>query len=253
MNAFSLEGKVILVTGASSGIGRACAISVSEAGGSVIITGRDVNRLDETRRRIKEKRCYSFTQELTEYGLTGAHIENAVSVLGKIDGFIHAAGIEDPAPFRQMTPEKYLRIFKINVIAGFELVRIISNKKYVPDSGASYVFISSVMAVLGKPGLVGYCSSKAALVAGVKAIALELAPKKIRVNSVLPGIVEDTEMTKNLFRILPEEAQKGIIQMHPLGLGVTHDVSHLCVYLLSDAARWITGAEIPIDGGYSAQ
>jgi NAD(P)-dependent dehydrogenase (short-subunit alcohol dehydrogenase family) len=253
MKALSLEGKVILVTGASSGIGRACAISMSEAGGSVIITGRDINRLEETRRRLGERPCYSFAQDLTEYALIGPNIDNAVLALGRIDGFIHAAGIEEPTPIRQMTPDKYMNIYKINVIAGFELAKIISNKKYLPDSGACYIYISSVMGILGKPGLVGYCCSKAALVAGVKALALEFAPKNIRVNSVLPGIVEDTEMTRNLFRVLPEEAQKEIIHMHPLGLGTTKDVSQLCVYLLSDAARWITGAEILIDGGYSAQ
>lgn len=253
MKEFRLDGKVILITGASSGIGRACAIEVSRAGAAVVITGRDGERLEATQQCLGGGPCHSFVQELTEYESIGPQIERAVSGLGRIDGFIHAAGIEEPMPFRQLSPDRLIRLFKINVVAGFELVRIISSKKNLPESGASYVFISSVMGLLGQPGLVGYCSSKAALGSGAKALALELAPKKVRVNSVLPGIVEDTEMTRNLFRILPDEAQRDIVRMHPLGLGTTRDVSRLCVYLLSDAARWVTGAEIPIDGGYSAQ
>jgi NAD(P)-dependent dehydrogenase (short-subunit alcohol dehydrogenase family) len=253
MNEFRLDGKVILITGASSGIGRACAVKVSEAGGAVIITGRDKGRLEETAKQLGDAPFFSFNRDLTEYSLIEPDILSAVSVLGKIDGFVHAAGIEEPAPFRHTTPEKFLKLFRINVIAGFELSRIISGRKFLPGSGASYVFISSVMALLGQPGLVSYCSSKGALGAGAKALALELAAKKIRVNCILPGIVGDSEMTKNLFRIVPEEAIKAIVQMHPLGLGTTTDVALLSVFLLSDAARWMTGSEIRIDGGYCAQ
>ena len=231
MNALNLEGKVVLVTGASSGIGRACAIQVSRAGGSVIITGRDVCRLEETKKELGETPCFSFTQELTDFESIGPNIENAVATLGRIDGFIHAAGIEEPTPIRQMTPEKYIKLFKINVIAGFEIVKIISGKRYLPDSGASYIFISSVMGFLGKPGLIGYCSSKGAVIAGAKVLALELAPKKIRVNSVLPGIIEDTEMTKTLFRILPEEAQQRIHSDAPAGFGQYSMTFRNCVYI----------------------
>ena len=252
MNRFSLSGKVILVTGASSGIGRACAIQIDEAGGSLILTGRNIEKLLETKNLLRANRHYTFVQDLTQCSLIELNIAAAVKTIGKLDGFVHAAGIEKSIPLRQMTPEIYNNIFGINVIAGFELARIISQNKFLSDTGASFIFISSIMGVLGKPGIVGYCSSKSALIAGAKALALELAAKRIRVNNVLPGVIDGTAMTSNLFRIIPEEAQREIVRMHPLGLGRPDDISLACVYLLSDAARWITGADIIIDGGYSA-
>jgi NAD(P)-dependent dehydrogenase (short-subunit alcohol dehydrogenase family) len=107
------------------------------------------------------------------------------------------------------------------------------------------------MGMRGEPGKVGYSSCKAALLGGARSMALELAPKKIRVNCVLPGVVE-TAMVAKLFRSIPQQARERIIDKHPLGLGQPGDVAHLCMFLLSDAARWITGTGIAIDGGYSA-
>ena len=150
-----------------------------------------------------------------------------------------------------MTKTDFENLFAVNVIAGFELCKIISHKKYISPDGGSFVFIGSVMGVLGQPGKIGYCASKGALVAGVKAMALELSAKKIRANCLLPGIVE-TGMTTKLFdSVLPENRQ-AIVDKHPLGLGTPEDVAYLSSFLLSDLARWITGASIAIDGGYSA-
>ena len=142
-------------------------------------------------------------------------------------------------------------MFSVNVIAGFELAKIISKKKYLYKNGASFVFISSVMGILGQLGKIGYCSSKGSLISGVKAMALELASKKIRVNCILPGVVE-TEMSNEMFQKLSEESKKNIVDMHPLGLGKPEDIAYACVYLLSDSARWVTGTNLIIDGGYSA-
>jgi NAD(P)-dependent dehydrogenase (short-subunit alcohol dehydrogenase family) len=151
-----------------------------------------------------------------------------------------------------MKPEQYEQLFKINVIAGFEFARVLSKKKYVNPDGAAFVFISSVMGKFGKEGKVGYCASKGALISSVKALALELSSKKIRCNAVLPGIVE-TEMVRKMFEDIPEAAVSEIIRQHPLGIGYPEDVAHLIVFLLSEKARWITGSEFVIDGGYSAQ
>jgi len=114
-----------------------------------------------------------------------------------------------------MQSSYYEKMFRINVISGFELARIISKKKYLDERGASFVFISSVMGILGQAGKVGYCSSKGALLSGAKAMALELVKKNIRVNCILPGIVE-TEMTNKMFENLSEDSKKAIIEMHPL-------------------------------------
>jgi len=107
------------------------------------------------------------------------------------------------------------------------------------------------MGVLGDIGNVAYCSSKGALLSAGKAMALELAAKKIRVNCVLPGVVE-TEMSKQLFLTISEESRNSILKMHPLGLGKPEDIANACIFLLSDASRWITGTNFYVDGGYSS-
>ena len=103
----------------------------------------------------------------------------------------------------------------------------------------------------GEPGKVAYGSTKAALIGGCKSMALELAPKNIRVNCIMPGLVE-TEMSKKLFQTIHEHSKQEIVKKHPLGLGQPEDIAHLCMFLLSDASRWITSSAIPIDGGYSS-
>ena len=172
--------------------------------------------------------------------------------VGKISGFVHSAGIEMILPLKGMQPSYYEEMFATNTISGFELARIISNKKDINMEGVSFVFISSIMGILGQPGRIGYCSSKGALVSGVKAVSLELAKKNIRVNCILPGVV-DTEMSNEMFQRLSEESKKEIIDMHPLGLGMPEDIANASAFLLSGAAKWMTGSNLIVDGGYSAK
>lgn len=250
--AFSLSNKNIIITGVSSGIGRECAITFSQLGANVILIARNEERLTQTFNKLSKGNHIIIVQDITKYEKLEEIVGNAVKKVGKISGFVHSAGIEVTLPLRSMTPSYYEDMFAINVISGLELARIISKKKYLDKNGASFVFLSSVMGMLGQTGKVGYCSSKGALISGSKAMALELASKNIRVNCVLPGIVE-TEMSNKMFENLPEESKKSIIDMHPLGLGKPEDIAYACAYLLSDAARWITGSNLVIDGGYSAQ
>lgn len=252
MDFLDLTSKTIVVSGASSGIGRACAIACNEQGANVIILGRDQSRLDMTMQKLKNGNCRSYSVDISNYELIPGIIEKAVSEVGQISGFIHSAGIEITQPFQITKPEDYEAIFSINVIAGFELAKNIIKKKHIHPNGASLVLISSVMGILGEPGKVAYCSSKGALVAGIKALALEYAAKKVRVNSISPAIVQ-TEMVQSLFDNIPEESMNDIIKRHPLGLGLPEDVANTAVFLLSNRSRWITGSNIVIDGGYSAQ
>ena len=249
---FSLKNKNILITGASSGIGRQCAIIFSQLGANVILIARSKERLKQTFDKLEKGNHLTISQDITEYNKLEEVVRCSVEKVGKISGFVHSAGIEMTLPLRSMQPSYYENIFSVNVIAGFELAKIISKKKYINKDGASFVFISSVMGILGQSGKVGYCSSKGALISGTKAMALELAKKNIRVNCVLPGVVK-TEMINKMFENLPEESKKTIMDMHPLGLGKPNDIAHACTYLLSDAARWITGTNLIVDGGYSAK
>jgi len=251
-NLFLLKNKNILITGGSSGIGRQCAISCSQTGANVVIVARNEERLKETYEQLENGNHIYFTQDITEYDKVEAVINEAVSRVGKLHGFIHSAGMEMTLPLKMMKPEYYAQLFSINVIAGFEVAKIISKKTYLDNDGASFVFISSIMSILGKPGIIGYCSSKGALISGVKAMALELVNKNIRVNCVSPAIIE-TDMTKSLFESIPETSREEILKMHPMGFGKPEDVANACIFLLSDAARWITGTNLVVDGGYSAK
>lgn len=249
---FNLSNKNIIVTGASSGIGRQCAITFSQLGANIILIARNRKRLEETFNRLNKGNHLYISQDIIEYDKLENAINTVTEKIGKISGFVHSAGTEMTLPLKSMTSSYYENMFAINVISGFELARIISKKKYLDENGASFVFISSVMGMLGQAGKIGYCSSKGALISGAKAMALEMASKHIRVNCIISGVVE-TEMSNKMFESLPKESKKSVIDMHPLGLGKPNDIAYACAYLLSDAARWITGTNLIIDGGYSAR
>ena len=251
-NPFSLKNKNILITGASSGIGRQCAITFSQLGANVILIARNKERLKDTFNKLEKGNHLIISQDITEYDKLEQIIKYSVEKVGRISGFVHSAGIEMTLPLRSMQPSYYEKMFSVNVIAGFELARIISKKKYLSENGASFVFISSVMGIVGNPALIGYSASKGALISAIKSMALEFISKNIRVNCISPGHVE-TEMASNLFEKLSEESKKSIIEMHPLGLGKPEDIANACVFLLSDASGWITGTNFIVDGGYSAR
>ena len=245
-----LKGKNILITGASSGIGSQCAITTSELGAKVIIIGRNKTRLQDTFNKMLGNGHLQIILDITIYDKLDEMVQESVSKLGRIDGFIHCAGIEKTTPLKSMNPKKYQEIFSINTISALEICRILSKNKFHNPLGSSFVLISSVMGNLGSPGKVGYCSSKSALTSASKAMAIELAPKKIRVNCVLPGMVQ-TEMVSKMIHELSHDSVNEIRSRHPLGFGETSDISNICAFLMSDLSKWITGTELTIDGGYS--
>ncbi len=246
-----LERKNIIITGASSGIGRACAIHCNKLGANIHLIARNRARLDEVASHLK-----SDTFSINEYDVSVSEgIEELVKAIvgefGKIDGFIHSAGFQKIQPFRTQNQKHFLDVFSVNTFAAFEFSRIITKKKYSNSDGMSIVFISSVMSVAADAGLTSYCASKAALVGGARSMAIELSNRSIRVNCVSPGTVEDTGITDQLIDSLSSEEIQKIKDMYPGGLGKSKDVAQLCAFLLSEDAKWITGQNIVIDGGYS--
>lgn len=252
INPFSLEGKNIIISGASSGIGRSCAILCSEMGANVILLSRDQKRMEETRERMVKRNHLIYELDVTDSEKIEPVISNAVSILGRMDGFIHSAGVELTLPMRMTKPAHFEKLFKVNVVAGFELVRIITSKKYFNENTGSLVFIASVTGMVGELAKTAYCSSKGAVISGTRALAIELAPKKIRVNAVSPALVE-TKMTENIFNTASPESKIEMIKAHPLGIGMPEDVAFACIYLLSDASRWVTGTNLVVDGGYTSK
>jgi NAD(P)-dependent dehydrogenase (short-subunit alcohol dehydrogenase family) len=253
MNPFSLEGKRIVITGASSGIGRQCAVSCTRMGAQVILIGRREEKLLETIELLSSSGNLHYTFDITDYQKTEQVIMDVVAKTGPLNGFIHSAGKGNILPLSVTKPSHYQELFAVNAIAGFEFARVISKKKYIAPEGGSFVFISSVRGSLGEVAQTAYCSSKGAIIAGVKAMALELGEKRIRVNAISPAMIEGTEMTAKMLENLNEENKKRIMNMHPSGFGKPEDVANGCIYLLSEASRWVTGTNLIIDGGYSAK
>ena len=251
-NPFSLQDKNIVITGASSGIGKQCAVTCSQLGANIIMIALEDNKLKETMELLSGDRNIYYARDITNYEDIDNIISDAVSKIGKISGFIHSAGVEMTLPLNVLKAENLSKTYAINVISAFEISKKISHKKNINEYGASFVFIASIMSDFGQAGKIGYCSSKGALVAGARAMALELVNKKIRVNCVSPSVVM-TEMSKQLFESITEEAQNEILGMHPMGIGQPLDVANGCAFLLSDASKWITGINLYIDGGYGAK
>ncbi|RKE45382.1 SDR family NAD(P)-dependent oxidoreductase [Sphingobacterium detergens] len=241
------EKRNILITGATSGIGKALAsFLVKDVNTCVYGIGRDEEKIQD----LIGFENFNFVK----FDLFNVEeIENLFkSTLDiKFNGFVHCAGLEETLPISLYTQDRVQRIFTLNVFSAIEILRNLSKKKYSTES-ASFILLSSVMGELGQPGKIGYCASKSALLGLTRSLALELAKRKIRVNSVSPGIV-NTPLTQKLFEQLEEDNKKRIIGMHPIGIGESEDVVYLIDYLLSEKSKWVTGQNIKIDGGYSIQ
>jgi NAD(P)-dependent dehydrogenase (short-subunit alcohol dehydrogenase family) len=249
---FDLKNKTVLITGASCGIGKSAAIICSRLGADCILIGRNEERLKESFESLKDGNHCWFALDVTKNFELKGLVEDAVSKTNRISGFIHSADIEVFFPLEVTTLDHYEKIFAVNVIAGFELAKHIIKKKNFNADGGSLVFISSVMGSVGIPAKTAYCSSKGAITGGVKALALELASRRIRVNSISPAMV-NTETAKALLAKINDEEKNEIMKFQPLGIGKPDDVAYSCAFLLSDSAKWITGINLKIDGGYTAQ
>lgn len=252
MGLFSLSNKTILITGASSGIGRSCAVQCSKMGASLLLMGRNDDELNRTVSELqpgtKVEMIVADFSKMIDLELL---IAEKILTIGKIAGFIHCAGVEKTLPLKKQTSEVFQSIFDINVFAGFELAKIISLKKYKAEK-ASFVFIASVAGMVGESGKTIYSASKGAVISGARSMSMELARSDIRVNSISPAMVK-TPILEKMFDGIGEEATQNIIKKHPLGIGEPEDVANACVFLLSDAAKWITGTNLVVDGGYTAQ
>jgi NAD(P)-dependent dehydrogenase (short-subunit alcohol dehydrogenase family) len=250
---FSLSNKVVVITGASSGIGRQCAIACSKMGASLVLFDRNKEQMEYTVSQLEGESHLSFIQDIREIDSFESAIKKVVKECGAIDGFIHSAGIQTTLPIRLHSKEIYYDQLDINCLGGFECCRILSQNNYFNSKGGSIIFIASIRGLLGAAYQVGYAVSKGAVIAGTKSLAIELAFRNIRVNSISPGMVEGTSMTNNVIENLPPDWSTKNKMEYPLGWVKPEDIAHTCVFLLSDESRMITGTNIIVDGGFSAK
>jgi len=241
-NPFTLEGKTILVTGASSGIGRGIAIACSKMGATVIINGRNEQRLAETMTEMQGEENLSLAADLSDSNsLTGM-----VSRLPKLDGIVHCAGIGQRVLCKQLQEADLDTMMDVNFKAPVMLQTEILKQKKI-NKGASIVFIASIASDSPSIGNAVYSASKGAIISYANCLALELAPRLIRVNCILPAMIWTDLILKGG---ITEEELKEDEKKYPLKrYGKPEDIANLSIYLLSNAAAWMTGSSIKITGG----
>lgn len=246
-NPFSLLGKTILVTGASSGIGKETAISCSKMGAKVIITARNQERLQNTFELLEGEHNQQIIADLTNED----DINSLVATVDKIDGVVLCAGKGKTLPVLFSNRNEFDDIFNVNFFSPIELLRLLIKNKCM-NKHSSVVIISSI-AGLGRrtPGNAIYGSSKVALNAIVQYCALEFGSKKIRVNCICPGMVETPFI--NLDAITQEQIDNDKSQYPLKRYGQPVDIANGVIYLLSDASSWVTGQSLVIDGGITAK
>ena len=244
-NPFSLENKTIFITGASSGIGRAIAVECSKMHATVIINGRNEERLNETLCLLEGSNHSQIVADLKDE----LQMNALINKLPVLNGIVHAAGILNTLPFQFITKEKLDEIFLINFIRPALINQQLLKQKKVLE-GASIVWISSVSGTFCSwPGNSMYSATKGAVNGLVKGMAIDLAPKRIRVNSVNPAVIETNLLNQG---VITNEQLKDEMKKYPLKrYGKPEDVAYAAIYLLSDASEWVTGSNLLIDGGYT--
>jgi len=247
MNPFSLTGKTILVTGASSGIGRAIAVNCSQMGANLIITGRNETRLSETFLMLEGEDHQQICADLTNL----QELDTLIESLPKLDGIVSNAGIAKPLVLQLTDAEDVNEVMQINALVPIHLTRLVLQHKKL-NKGASLVYISSVNGNnCTYIGSTIYAASKSAITGFMKGVALELSPRGIRANCINPGMIE-TDLLKS-GSIGPEELETDRLKYPLKRYGKPDEVAYAAVYLLSDATKWMTGSSLLIDGGYTLQ
>lgn len=249
-----LENKHILITGATSGIGRATAVLVSEHGAKVTLIGRREEKLQETLSKMSGKDHHMIAFDLSDTPAIEGMIKSAFEKNGPFDGYVQCAGTNKDLPINSVKYDKIHELMLTNFYSFYELVRVISRKgRYNP--GLSIVGISSTAAECGVASQTAYSASKAAMNGTMRAMAKELAPKSIRVNTVLPGPT-NTEMYQDYLLLRAEVKQADTVKISSarnyLGMNEPIDVANAIAFLLSPASRMITGIELPVDAGYTS-
>lgn len=246
-----VKNRRYLVTGAASGIGRATSLLLSEMGAKVLLVDINEDGLLKVQSECQGETDILVLNLIDADSIRGA-VKEKVTVFGKLNGFVHCAGLPYIAPLKVVNPEKTEKLYKLNTYAAIELAKVCSSKQVYAGEAGSFVLISSIYGIVGSAANVGYAMSKGAIVAITKSLAMELAGYGIRVNCVAPGFIK-TPMAKQVDGMMDENYDERLNALHPMGLGRSEDIANAILFLFSDMSKWITGAVLNVDGGFTAQ
>lgn len=249
----SLQGEFsnrrILVVGASGSIGRMATLKLAEAGAKVVISGRDKSKLEIVADSLPPNSCQIEPYDLVGNDDIAGWLRKLVERDGPFSGIVHAAGMQKNMPLRSINTAFIDEIFHANVTTAIMLGKAFRQRGCHAED-ASLVLIGSIACRIGGAGNVAYSASKGAILAATTAMAHELLRDKIRVNCVVPGLIE-SDMAEKSKKITPPESWSALLAAYPLGLGNAEDIAYGILYLLSNRSRWMTGTELKIDGGLS--
>ncbi len=240
---FSLKDKTILLTGASSGIGRQTCISIANMGANVILTARNQEKLQETLSKMKGNNHQIILADLTD----DAQLNNLVEQLPKLDGLVHCAGIVIVRPIRFLDKKELQDMLDINYLAPSLLSNAVLKKRLM-NKGGAFVFISSLGSSQPYFGGSGYSGSKGAISSFSKTLALEYCKKGIRSNVISPASIK-TDIFEEMEEMLDKDFIEKYAAKYPLGIGLAEDVANMVIFLLSPASKWITGMDFQMEGG----
>ena len=250
-NPMSMAGRNVLVTGASSGIGREVCILAARLGAKVILVGRNREQLQATAEQLDGAPYSIEAFDLHQLDDIKDWLKRVSVEQGSLHGLVHCAGLQMLQPLRMTKRQKIDEILRVNFLAAVELAKAFRHRG-VAQKPTSLVFLSSVMGLVGMPASSIYCASKGALDSFCRSVALEYADEGIRVNCVSPGLVR-TEMSAKMEQQMTVEQFAAVQMAHPLGLGSPQDVANAVAFLLADTGRWVTGTTLVVDGGYTAK
>jgi NAD(P)-dependent dehydrogenase (short-subunit alcohol dehydrogenase family) len=251
-NPFEMGGKTVLVTGASSGIGRSTAVLLSHMGARVVLVGRNQNRLHETLSAMAGSGHREAAFDLERVDEILPWLSQLVETSEPLDGLVCAAGISSLRPLRSLDIAHFDKVMRINCYSPVALTAAFCRKRvHKPEAGI--VLVASVAGLVGSAARAAYSASKGALIAFARSAAVELAPAGVRVNCVAPAYVKTPMYDSDMQGLSPEKLEALVRTTQPLGLGTPLDVAHAVAFLLAGTGRWITGSVLSVDGGYTAQ
>ena len=250
-NFLDFSEKSILITGAGSGIGKATALYLSFLGAKLLLLDINKTSLLETLTLCNENCDFLIIDLSDSHGIKNI-LSNKLKSFGELDAIVHVAGIPYVSPLKTLNIDSVDKVLKVNTVAAIELAKVFTKHKMYKTENPSIVLISSVYGLVGSAANVAYAMSKSALHGITKSLAIELAPKKIRVNCVAPGFIK-TQMLEDVSESFDKEYNERLNILHPLGLGDAYDIAYGITYLLSDMSRWVTGTILSVDGGFTAQ